>query len=99
LNAIEAAGAGGTVRIEMIEGNTEIAVEVADSGSGPPAELADSLCEAFVTSKPEGVGLGLALAQRVASDHGGRLSWSRAEGETRFRLSLPLRRGAWKEAI
>ena len=57
-----------------------VIVEVADSGPGPPPELADSLCEAFVTSKPEGVGLGLALAQRVAADHGGRLSWSREDG-------------------
>ena len=64
-------------------------VEVTDTGPGPPPELAESLCEAFVTSKPEGVGLGLALAQQVASEHGGRLSWTRADGETRFRLTLP----------
>ena len=43
-------------------------VEVADSGPGPPPELAESLCEAFVTSKPEGVGLGLALARQVAAE-------------------------------
>jgi signal transduction histidine kinase len=90
LNAIEAAGAGGSVRLEAIHDGDEAAVEVADTGPGPPPELADSLCEAFVTSKPEGVGLGLALAHRVASDHGGRLGWVRTEGETRFRLTLPL---------
>ncbi len=99
LNAIEAAGAGGTVRIDLVEGDTEIAVEVADTGAGPPPELADSLCEAFVSSKPEGVGLGLVLAQRVATDHGGRLSWSRADGETRFRLTLPLWRDLPKESL
>ncbi len=99
LNAIEAAGAGGTVRIELIDCDTEIAVEVADTGTGPPPALADSLCDAFVTSKPEGVGLGLALAHRVASDHGGRLSWSRIDGDTRFRLTLPHRRDTLKEAV
>jgi signal transduction histidine kinase len=99
LNAIEAAGAGGTVRIDTVDGADEVAVEVADTGAGPPRELADSVCEAFVTSKPEGVGLGLALAQRVASDHGGRLSWSRTDGETRFRLTLPLWRDPLKEAV
>ncbi len=89
LNAIEAAGPGGTVRLVAEAIGGQIVAEVADTGPGPPTELADSLCEAFVTSKPEGVGLGLALAQRVAVDHGGRLSWSREGGETRFRLSLP----------
>jgi signal transduction histidine kinase len=97
LNAIEAAGAGGSVRLEAIPDGDEAAVEVADTGAGPPPELADSLCEAFVTSKPEGVGLGLALAHRVASDHGGRLSWLRTEGETRFRLTLPMRDGSATE--
>ncbi len=91
LNAIEAAGPGGTVRLEATALGEEVAVEVADSGAGPPPELGDSLCEAFVTSKPEGVGLGLALAHRVAADHGGRLAWTRQDGETRFRLTLPSR--------
>ena len=92
LNAIEAAGPGGTVRLEATALGEEVAVEVGDSGAGPPPELGDSLCEAFVTSKPEGVGLGLALAHRVAADHGGRLAWTRQDGETRFRLTLPRRR-------
>jgi signal transduction histidine kinase len=91
LNAIEAAGPGGTVRLEATAIGEEVAVEVADSGAGPPPELGDSLCDAFVTSKPEGVGLGLALAHRVAADHNGRLTWTRENGETRFRLTLPNR--------
>jgi signal transduction histidine kinase len=91
LNAIEAAGSGGTVRLEARAIGDEAIAEVADTGAGPPPELADTLYEAFVTSKPEGVGLGLALAHRVAADHGGRLSWGREDGETRFRLALPRR--------
>jgi signal transduction histidine kinase len=91
LNAIEAAGPGGVVRLRAAAIGDEVSVEVADTGAGPPPDLADTLCDAFVTSKPEGVGLGLALAYRVAADHGGRLSWSRDDGETRFRLTLPSR--------
>ncbi len=91
LNAIEAAGAGGSVRLEVTAIGDEVSVDVTDTGSGPPPELADTLCDAFVTSKPEGVGLGLALAHRVAADHGGRLSWNREHGQTHFRLTFPKR--------
>jgi signal transduction histidine kinase len=93
LNAIEAAGSGGRVSLAAASDGDEVAIEVADTGPGPPPELADTLCEAFVTSKPEGVGLGLALAHQVAIEHGGRLSWTRADGETRFRLALPKTNG------
>jgi signal transduction histidine kinase len=89
LNAIDAAGQGGSVAVEIHRQEHEVTVEVVDSGPGPPPELADTLCDPFVTGKPEGVGLGLALARQVAADHGGRLSFSRSDGQTRFRLALP----------
>ncbi len=68
----------------------EVTIEVGDTGPGPPPGVAETLLEAFVTSKPEGVGLGLAIAHQVAAEHGGRLSWSRRGGETWFRLALPM---------
>ncbi len=93
LNAIEAAGSQGRVELATaVENNTpggQVGVVVSDTGQGPPPELAESLIEPFVTSKAEGVGLGLALAQEVASSHGGRLCWTRENGWTRFRLTLP----------
>ena len=74
-----------------------MSIEVVDSGPGPPPELADVLYEPFVTSKPEGVGLGLALARQVALDHGGRLSWTRSGEATRFILTLPQANGIYAE--
>jgi signal transduction histidine kinase len=89
-NAVEAAGQGGAVEIVV---GADGSVEVLDTGPGPPADLADRLFEPFVSGKAEGVGLGLALARRVAETAGGRLSWDRRGGRTCFRLELPRRDG------
>jgi signal transduction histidine kinase len=87
-NAIEAAGPGGNVAIVVVEEGEFVRFEVTDDGPGPPLELASTLFEPFVTGKPEGVGLGLSLAYRVAFDHGGGLSWKRVENRTIFTLKV-----------
>ncbi len=89
LNAIEAAS-GGKVTFRTNRTPAEVAFEVIDDGPGPPPHLAETLFDPFVTGKPEGVGLGLAVARQVAVDHGGRLDWSRSGGKTTFSLALPV---------
>ncbi len=74
LNAVEAAGHGGSVWLETVVEGGAVAIDVSDTGPGPPPGLAVSLFEPFTTSKPEGVGLGLALALEVAAQHGGKLT-------------------------
>jgi signal transduction histidine kinase len=88
LNAVEAAGPGGVVRIDTAISNGHIRIDVLDNGPGPSPDVAASLFDPFVTSKPEGVGLGLSLARQVATDHDGSLAWSREGEYTRFRLTL-----------
>jgi signal transduction histidine kinase len=90
LNGIEAAGPGGWVRIEHDRVDQAAVVRVIDSGPGPPAELADRLFEPFATSKPEGVGLGLAVARRLLEGHGGGVCHVRRQDATCFELSLPI---------
>jgi nitrogen-specific signal transduction histidine kinase len=63
-------------------------MRVVDSGPGPPAELVDKLFEPFVTSKPEGVGLGLAVARQIVEAHRGTIVLDLA-GETTFEVVLP----------
>jgi signal transduction histidine kinase len=98
MNALEAAGPGGEVSLGASAKNGNFIIEVSDTGPGPPPEVAESLFEPFVTSKPEGVGLGLALARRVAVEHGGQLAWIRDGERTRFRLTLPTTNGPASEA-
>jgi signal transduction histidine kinase len=89
-NGIEAAGPGGWVAVSA-EGRAgrQCVIAVSDSGPGPPPTVAGRLFEPFVTSKPEGVGLGLAVARQVAEAHGGRVEWHQKEN-TCFRIELPL---------
>ena len=85
---IQAAGNGGHVRLWTERNSMHVQIHVADSGSGPPESLRSAMFEPFVTSKPEGIGLGLALAKAAAEEHGGSLSFARVDEHTRFTMSL-----------
>jgi signal transduction histidine kinase len=98
-NALEAAGPGGSVQVQISREEAReplCRVEVIDSGPGPPVHLAERLFEPFVTGKPDGVGLGLALARQVTEAHGGRIGWARSDQHTRFFVELPLQIPAMK---
>lgn len=90
LNAIDAAGPGGRVRLTATVRDGCCVIAVEDNGPGLPPALANSMSEPFVTGKKDGVGLGLAVARVVAEERGGGLNWSQHDGLTRFELSLPL---------
>jgi signal transduction histidine kinase len=97
MNAVEAAGPGGEVDLGASSERAEVIIEVSDNGPGPPQGVAEHMLDPFVTGKPEGVGLGLAVAARVAAEQGGRLSWSRDSDRTRFCMSLPHLNGTAEE--
>jgi two-component system nitrogen regulation sensor histidine kinase GlnL len=71
-----------------------IEVQVTDNGPGIAPELADHIFEPFVTSKPNGQGLGLALVSKLVRDLNGRITHERDEaaGLTHFRVHLPMAR-------
>lgn len=71
-----------------------IEVQVTDNGPGIDPALADHIFEPFVTSKPHGQGLGLALVSKLVRDMNGKITHERDEicGLTHFRVHLPMAR-------
>ena len=65
-------------------------LEISDDGRGVPEELAERLFLPLVSGRAEGSGLGLALAQQVAREHGGSLVYRSRPGHTVFTLLLPM---------
>lgn len=90
-NAIEAAAESDEKQVALSARRSGggVLIEVADSGPGVPPEIRPRLFEPFVTGKPDGTGLGLALCQRLAERMGGDLSLGADAPQTLFRLRLP----------
>ncbi len=65
-------------------------VDVIDDGRGIPHVLAETLYQPLVSGRPDGTGLGLALAREIADEHGGELRHVSRPGATTFTLLLPL---------
>lgn len=97
LNAIDAArnewgGGAAMVRLAVAQNGASAQVRVIDNGPGIPPENLPRIFTPFFTTKPEGSGLGLALVQKVAVSHNGRVeAETRPEGGACFTLSFPLR--------
>ena len=75
---------------ERISLPLEIVIE--DNGPGIPADLLEILFDPFITTKPTGSGLGLALVAKIVGDHGGVIDSDSRPGRTRFRVLLPVTR-------
>ena len=67
-----------------------LVVTVRDTGPGITDDIRPHLFEPFVTNKPSGSGLGLALVAKIVGDHGGLIEVDSRPGRTEFRLCLPV---------
>jgi two-component system sensor kinase FixL len=94
-NAIEAMNEVQRERVLTVVAQTgkdgTVAVAVQDTGPGVRQELRDALFDPFVTSKTQGMGLGLSISQGIVSAHQGRLFCEDAPGGGAvFRFVLPI---------
>jgi signal transduction histidine kinase len=94
-NALDAMPRGGRLRLgaQAMNGGPadgEIVIEVSDTGAGIPANVLQSVCEPFFTTRQDGTGLGLAIAKRYVEQNGGRLEIESSPGSgTTVRVRLP----------
>ena len=93
-NAIDAAAERSDARARVIIGvaakGDAIMLLVEDNGRGVAPELADNIFDAYQTTKPRGMGLGLHLSRRIVQRHAGRLWWEPVTtGGARFVVELP----------
>jgi signal transduction histidine kinase len=86
---------GGTVTIQTSQSARSVVIEVRDEGKGVPPDLVSRIFERSVSGRPEGTGLGLALARTMAAADGGRVVLVKAKPATFavFLPRLPLRPG------
>lgn len=93
-NAIHAMPHGGVLKITTSMRNNTVVTNVSDTGIGIPDKNIDKIFTLFFSTKDRGLGLGLAIVQRIVEGHGGKISCSSKVGEgTSFEIVLPIERG------
>ncbi len=88
-NAVQACGEGGAITLEIAADEGAVRLSVSDDGPGVPPRLRDTLFQPFVTSKAEGIGLGLAIAQDIMRQLGGDLLHVETPQGARFIMTMP----------
>jgi two-component system, NtrC family, sensor kinase len=91
-NALQAMKNKGTLKIDVVQEDTNVLVGITDSGDGIPPEILSKIFEPFFTTKPagEGSGLGLDIVRKIIEKHQGKIDVKSVPGQTAFTVSLPI---------
>lgn len=90
LNALQSMTAGGTLTVGAEARGAQAVVRVADTGTGIPDEGRARLFDLFYSTKENGTGLGLPIAQSIVAGHGGSIRFDTGPSGTTFWVALPL---------
>ena len=89
-NAVQASQPAAHVHVEAEALAEQVVVRVTDEGAGIASEHLESIFNPFFTTKPDGVGLGLALVSKIVDEHQGRISVRSEVGHgTTFEVTIP----------
>jgi signal transduction histidine kinase len=94
VNAIDACSAGGSVYVRTRADDTDVYLEVEDTGTGIDPAIRERIFDPFFTTKPQGqgTGLGLSISYGIIQGHGGSIQLDSVLGKgTCFRVRLPRR--------
>jgi signal transduction histidine kinase len=91
LNAIQNTPPGGCITVNAERSADRLVLSVADTGFGVPEDVRAQLFEPFVTTRPDGTGLGLAVVREIAEVHGGTARAIHRSDGTTFIVELPWR--------
>jgi len=98
LNAAQATAPGGAVTLKTRAAGGTAEIAVIDRGTGIDPKQLDSIFNPFFTTKPEGVGLGLAIVAKIVDEHGGKIAVESEPGKgSIFCVFLPIERPASAE--
>jgi two-component system, NtrC family, sensor histidine kinase HydH len=90
LNAVQASPPGGAVSVKTRSAGDAVEIAVIDRGAGIEPQQRDSIFNPFFTTKPEGVGLGLAIVSKIVDEHGGKITVESEPGKgSVFHVLLP----------
>jgi PAS domain S-box-containing protein len=88
-NAVDAMPEGGTLAVRSRK-ERSLMIAVSDTGQGIPDDTVKKIFLPFFTTKEKGVGMGLALAHKIITSHGGRIDVESREGSgTTFTVTIP----------
>ncbi len=91
INAIEAIKDQGEIKINVIAGDREVVIEIKDNGVGIKREDLERIFDPFYSTKKGGTGLGLAIAERIITEHNGRIEVKSQVGKgSTFSVYLPV---------
>jgi signal transduction histidine kinase len=91
VNAAQASAAGGAVTVKTRAAGGTVEISVIDRGQGIDPKDLGSIFNPFFTTKPTGVGLGLAIVSKIVDEHGGKIAVESERGRgSVFRVLLPM---------
>ncbi len=94
-NAVQASTSGQEVTVTAEVGKQTITISIEDRGSGIQPQHLESIFNPFFTTKPQGVGLGLAIVSKIVDEHGGKITVASEPGSgTMFSIALPIEQNA-----